>query len=212
MGTGSRAGPQPWDRQPWAEELQRLLRNGNEGLCRNRCPALGARGWQEQVSRALRPCDEGLTRLGAEAVRDRMRAGTPTMVSASQEPGGGHVAPAAALRSRTSRRLPCPAAAALRSGAARAPRARVLPACRRCCWLNWKTNKISGERNTVAVKYLYFSTKFDTVFHKTLLRNINQTRGAPRPVLCEEGGGDGPLHALLVQGGRRALRGQQLTG
>lgn len=43
--------------------------------------------------------------------------------------------------------------------------------------------KISGERNTVAVIYLYFSTKFDTVFHKTLLKNIIQTRRARSPVV-----------------------------
>lgn len=49
--------------------------------------------------------------------------------------------------------------------------------------------KISGERNTVAVIYLYFSTKFDTVFHKTLLKNIIQTRRARSPVVWGTGTG-----------------------
>lgn len=49
--------------------------------------------------------------------------------------------------------------------------------------LEKQIKKISGERNTVAVIYLYFSTKFDTVFHKTLLKNIIQTRRARSPVL-----------------------------
>lgn len=65
--------------------------------------------------------------------------------------------------------------------------------------LNWKTEKISGERNTVAVIYLYFSTKFDTVFHKTLLKNIIQTRRALSPVVwC----GAGPAPAATTRGGR----------
>lgn len=95
--------------------------------------------------------------------------------SAGHKPGSTCIPPAATALERGRQEPPTPTPSS----------ARVLPACECCCWLNWKNKgrKISGERNTVAVIYLYFSTKFDTVFHKTLLKNIIQTRRARSPVV-----------------------------
>lgn len=82
--------------------------------------------------------------------------------SARHEPSGAHIPLTAALQNEVNRNSQRPGLASLRV---------LLPA-----ELEKQTKKISGERNTVAVIYLYFSTKFDTVFHKTLLKNIIQTR------------------------------------
>lgn len=82
--------------------------------------------------------------------------------SASHEPSGAHIPLIAAPENEVNRNSPRLGLASLRV---------LLPA-----ELEKPTKKISGERNTVAVIYLYFSTKFDTVFHKTLLKNIIQTR------------------------------------
>lgn len=90
--------------------------------------------------------------------------------SASHEPSGAHVPLTAAPQKEVNRNSQRPGLASLRV---------LLPD-----ELEKQTKKISGERNTVAVIYLYFSTKFDTVFHKTLLKNIIQTRQARSPVLC----------------------------
>lgn len=89
--------------------------------------------------------------------------------SASHEPNGTHIPLTAAPQNEVNRNPQQLGLASLRV---------LLPA-----ELEKQIKKISGERNTVAVIYLYFSTKFDTVFHKTLLKNIIQTRRARSPVL-----------------------------
>lgn len=123
---------------------------GDEGLCGNRHPARP--GLAEPVSRALRPCGV------AARERSQSRAETP-----SGSPGPPGMSRALALP-------PQAAAACHRPAALSGSGALSLAESEN------KPRKISGERNTVAVIYLYFSTKFDTVFHKTLLKNIIQTR------------------------------------
>lgn len=125
---------------------------GDEGLCGNRHPARP--GLAEPVSRALRPCGVA-ARDGAGAV-PRPRAGAQGL----PPPG-------------MSRALALPPQAA---AACHRPAAPSGSGALSLAELENKPRKISGERNTVAVIYLYFSTKFDTVFHKTLLKNIIQIR------------------------------------
>jgi len=72
--------------------------------------------------------------------------------------------------------------------------------------------KISGERNTVAVIYLYFSTKFDTVFHKTLLKNIIQTRRARSPVVWGTLGRAPHVRWFASMGWRERLGGRRSRG
>lgn len=125
---------------------------GDEGLCGNR--HLARPGLAEPVSCALRPCGVA-ARDGAGAV-PRPRAGAQGL-----PPLG------------TSRALALPPQAA---AACHRPAAPSGSGALSLAELENKPRKISGERNTVAVIYLYFSTKFDTVFHKTLLKNIIQIR------------------------------------
>lgn len=213
-GGPGRAGPRHWasgSREQsgttvlgWGHGAWRLLGDGSEGLCRTQrltrhqglagagkwCPEAlrgGGRGWScaetpsgSQSHPAWSGCQHS-----SQCPAPAMSPAVPT--SLRQLPPGTRSTGTHCARQH-------PGLASLRV---------LLPA-----ELEKQTKKISGERNTVAVIYLYFSTKFDTVFHKTLLKNTIQTRRAWTPVVL---GGLGWVVPGHHQRGCEGPRGGQRT-
>lgn len=195
MGGPSRAGPTHWARPGsrasgrreqsgttvlgWGHGAWRLLGDGSEGLCRTQrltrhqglagagkwCPEAlwgGGGGWSFAKTPSGSQSHPGWSGC-QHSCQCSLPATSPAVPTSLQQ------LPPRTRSTGTHCTWQHPGLASLRV---------LLPA-----ELENQTKKISGERNTVAVIYMYFSTKFDTVFHKTLLKNIIQTRQAWSPVV-----------------------------